>query len=164
MNEDVRCCRALSRFPKGPSPFDRAIVLGWYDGPTEGLVRCGACKRIFRFVALDSVDEDRGIRIYSLAPMPADSFERLIDALSPFMTPSWPMWVPRWEFPEEADRINIDRLVDDLIGRADAPELAITTPGLLEEIGDARPITASEAGQVHDWVSWMGLERSGAGA
>jgi hypothetical protein len=162
MNGEGLCCRDLSRLSKGPSPFDRAIVLGWYDGPTEGLVRCGACGRNHRFELLDSVDEDRGVRLYSLAPVPADTMDRLVEALAPFMTPSWPMWAPLWKFPTEVDRIAVDRAVDELIARADAPEFVVTTTGLLDEIDEIKAAPANAAGDVHDWVSWMGLARSPA--
>jgi hypothetical protein len=98
---------------------------------------------------LDSLDEDREIRIYSLASLANDSWERLIIALSPFMTPIWPTWVPRWEFPSEADRIAIKRIVDELLAQADAPEFVVITPGLLDEI-EAKPISSSEALEVQD--------------
>jgi hypothetical protein len=150
----------MSQFPKGLSPFDRAIMLGWHDGPTEGLVRCSTCNRIFRFVMLDSLDEDREIRIYSLAPLARDSWERLIIALSPFMAPIWPMWVPRWKFPSEADRIAVERVIDDLFTQADHPDFVVVTPALLDEIHEAKLMSSSEAPQVHDWVSWMGLARA----
>lgn len=65
MSGEVLCCRELAGSSKRPSPFDRAVVLGWYDGPTDGLVRCGDCKRVYRFEMLDSVDEDGLIRGYS---------------------------------------------------------------------------------------------------
>jgi hypothetical protein len=142
------CCRDLSRPSKGPSPFDRALVLGWYDGPAEGLVRCGACGRVYRFELLDSVDEDRGIRLYSLAPVPTDTMDRLVDVLSPFMTPSWPMWAPLWKFPAEDDRIAVERAVDELMAKAAAPEFVITTTGLLDEIADVKAVTAADAGPV----------------
>jgi hypothetical protein len=138
---------------KGVSPFTRAIALGWYDGPEEGLVQCGACQRVYHFTLLDSVDEDRGVRIYSLAPMPTDSMDCLVDVLSPYMAPAWPLWAPRWIFPTEADRIAVDRAVDNLIARAAAPALAIATPGLLDEIDDVKSLSATEVGQVHDWAS-----------
>jgi hypothetical protein len=151
MSRKSRCCRDLNRLSKGPSPFDRVIALGWYDGPTEGLVRCGDCARVYRFDLLDSVDEDRGIRLYSLAPVPADTMDRLVDVLAPFMTPSWPMWAPLWKFPTEDDRIAVERAVDELMAKAAAPEFVIETAGLLDEIhavhaaptADAAPVTVS---------------------
>jgi hypothetical protein len=118
------------------------------------------CSRVYRFMMVDSVDEDRGVRIYSFAPAPADAMDRLEEVLSPFMTPSWPMWVPLWRFPTETDRISVDGAVGALIARADAPEFVLTTSGLLDEIGDVKAISASEGDQVRDWVSWMGLTRS----
>jgi hypothetical protein len=162
MSGNALCCCDLRGPLKGPSPFDRAIVLGWYDGPTDGLVRCGACGRNYRFELLDSLDEDHGIRLYSLAPLPADTMDRLVDALSSFMTPSWPMWAPLWRFPTEDDRIAVERAVDEPMARAAPPEFVITTTGFLDEIGDIKAVPADEVGEVHDWVSWMGLAQSPA--
>jgi hypothetical protein len=162
MNGEGRCCRDLIRLSKGLSPFDRAIVLGWYDGPTEGLVRCGTCGRSHRFELLDSVDEDRGVRLYRLAPVPADTMDRLDDALARFMAPSWPMWVPLWKFPTEDDHIAVDRAVDELMARAAAPEFVIATSDLLDEIVEIKAVPASATGEVHDWISWMGLAQSPA--
>ena len=105
---------------------------------------------------LDSVpNEDQEIRIYSLALLENDSWDRLIIALSPFMAPIWPMWVPVWEFPSEEDRLVVERVVDELFAQADAPEFVVITPGLLDEI-EAIPISSSEALKVQDWVSWVG--------
>jgi hypothetical protein len=109
---------------------------------------------------LDSLDEDRGIRIYSLAPVANDSWDRLVTALSPFMAPNWPMWAPRWDFPTEADRIAVERVVDDLIAQAGPPEFVVIAPGLLDEFYKAKPVSSIEAQHVHDWVSWMGLARA----
>jgi hypothetical protein len=162
MNGEGRCCRELSRTSTGRSPFDRAIVLGWYDGPTEGLVRCGTCGRIHRFERLDSVDEDRGVRLYSLAPLPADTMDRLVDMLAPFLPPSWPIWAPLWKFPTEDDRIAVDRAVDELMARTAAPECVIATTGLLDPISETKAVPANGAGQIHDWLSWMGLAQSPA--
>ncbi len=151
MSGKSRCCRDLNRPSNGPSPFDRVIALDWYDGPTEGLVRCGECGQVYRFDLLDSVDEDRGIRIYGLAPGLADTMDRLVDVLSPFMRPSWPMWAPLWKFSSEDDRIAVERAVDDLMAKAAARDFVIETTGLLDEIdavkaapaADAAPITVS---------------------
>lgn len=109
---------------------------------------------------LDSLDEDREIRIYSLAPLASESWERLETALSPFMAPNWPMWVPVWKFPSDEDRIAVERVVDEVIGRADAPEFVVMTPGILDEIHEAKPISSIEVHHVHDWVSWMGWARA----
>ncbi len=162
MSEEPLCCRELAQTSRRSPPFDRAIVLGWYDGPTDGLVRCGACHRVYPFDMLDAVDEDRGIRVYRLAPLPTDSMARLIEVLSRFKAPSWPMWAPLWKFPTEADRVTADRAVNDLMAKADSPELVVTTTGLLNEILDVKVLSASDTGQVRDWVSWMELVRAPA--
>jgi hypothetical protein len=70
------------------------------------------------------------------------------------------MWVPRWKFPSEADRIAVDRVVEDLFAQADDPEFVVVTPGLLDEIHEAKSISSSVAMNVHDWVSWVGSARA----
>jgi hypothetical protein len=72
------------------------------------------------------------------------------------------MWAPPWKFPTEDERMAVERVVDGLMSKADAPQFAIVTPGLLDEIDDAKALPANGAGSVDDWVSWMGLTPSPA--
>lgn len=163
MNEEALCCRDLARASRRSSPFDRAIVLGWYDGPTEGLVRCGACNRVYRFEMLDSVDEDRGIRVYSLAPLPADSMDLLVEASLLTQRRRGRCGHRSGSSPRKKTApLSIEPLTNCCA--SPAPEIVMTTPGLLDEIGDFKSISASETRDVHDWVSWMGLVRSPAGS
>jgi hypothetical protein len=64
------------------------------------------------------------------------------------MTPSWPMWAPLWKFPSEADRIAVERTVDELMAKAAAPEFVIETAGLLDEIDAVKAAQAANAAPV----------------
>ena len=106
---------------------------------------------------LDSVDEDRGTRVYSLVSLPADSLEILVECSLLDMTPSWPIWAPLWKFPTEEDRLAVERVVDDLMTGGKTTEFVVTTTGLLDEFDDVKSVLASEAGDVHHGVSWLGF-------
>ena len=154
MDERSKCWEDENHPRPEPSPFDQVLILGWYDGPEEGLVRCARCSRVYHFKYLDSVDEDEGIRLFSLAPLPADSIERVTKALSPYMKPGWPMWMPIWSFPTDEDRQRMDSLVDEILSNAGPPKLVISTSDMARQIQGAKLISAQDASQVNDWVSW----------
>jgi hypothetical protein len=133
-----------------PSPFDQVLVLGWYDGPQEGFIRCARCKRVYHFNYLDAVDEDEGIRLFALAPLPADSIERMTKALSSYMEPGWPMWVPIWSFPTDEDRQLSDSLVAAIRAKAGPPRLVISTSDMARQIQGAKLVSEQEAGHVNE--------------
>ena len=163
MTGQTLCCRELTRISKGASPFDRAVVLGWYDGPTDGLVRCVACKRVYRFELLDSVDEDLA-GFDSTVSLPYQPNRGIAWSIYSHRTRPHPgrCGYRSGSFPRKTSEPPSIEPLNDLIAQAKSPEFVVTTPGLLEEIDESKAVSASEAGQISDWVSWMGLVRSAA--
>jgi hypothetical protein len=157
MIKEAQCWEDVNHPRPEPSPFDQVLILGWHDGPQEGFVRCSNCKRFYHFKYLDSVDEDEGIRLFALAPLPADSIQRMTKALAPYMKPGWSMWVPIWRFPTDEDRQRADSLVDEILAGAGPPRLVISTSDMARQIQGAKLISAEDVGQVNDWVSWSQL-------
>ena len=159
MSDRAPCCRELTHFRSNKSPFTRIIALDWYDGPRAGLLQCGGCFREFRFEVLDELidGEEQDVRVFSLAPLASGSLTRFSDALAPYETARYPVWVPRWKFPTEAERSVLDRLTDQIRDGAGPPELVIATPDLSEEIMAAKAITAEDLARVTDWFSFLGL-------
>jgi hypothetical protein len=100
------------------------------------------------------VDEDEGIRLFALAPLPADSIERMTEAFSPYMKPGWPMWVPIWRFPTDEERQRLDSLVDEILATAGPPRLVVSTSDLARQIQGAKLVSAQDASHVNDWLSW----------
>jgi hypothetical protein len=156
MNGSGRCCRGLIGPERAKSPFAKVIAFGYYDGPTLGLVQCAACARAYHFVLLDS-DAGRDLRIFGLAPLPATSFERLVEALSRHQAPHWPVWVPLWQFPSESDRRALDGLTRHIFDEVASPEFAIATADIAGEILAGKAVTAEDVTQVEDWFSFLNM-------
>jgi hypothetical protein len=82
----------------------RAIILGYYDGPTNGAIQFGDRGPVFRF-AMPNEDEqlasNQSARTYDLSPLPANALDRIVDAIHPHITPAWPHWFPAWRFPSQ---------------------------------------------------------------
>ena len=83
MSDEIPCWEYTSHPRPERSPFDQVLILSWYDGPAEGLIRCRRCKRVYLFKSIDFVNEDEGLRLFGLALLPADSIERVVQALFP---------------------------------------------------------------------------------
>jgi hypothetical protein len=162
MCNEIPCCSELIDQRTLRSPFSRIIALGWYDGPTAGLLQCGACSREYRFELLDELfdgEDEQDLRVYSLAPLVSGSVTRLTDALSRYELPRIPIWVPHWEFPTEAEKSELDRLSDQILDGAGPPELVIATPDLSETIVATKTVTPEDLVQITDWFSYLGLVR-----
>ena len=160
MSDQAPCCRELTHPRTHKSPFSRIIALDWYDGPRAGFLQCGCCAREFRCELLEELindEHEQDLRIFSLAPLAPGALTRWSDALSRYETPALPVWVPRWEFPTEAEHIALDRLTDQIRAEAGAPKLANATPNLSQEIVVAKAITAGDLAQVTDWFAFLGL-------
>lgn len=86
------CSRALGTCP-GDSPFDRILVVEWYDGPTSGVAVCADCgaEYTFRMAAWDDAHEQR---VYALSRLPNGSLTQLVDACKGAGMPRWPVWWP----------------------------------------------------------------------
>ena len=54
---------------------------------------------VFRFeMAGESPNPDGlDLRTFDLSPLPATVFEQVVSLLSPYSSPSWPVWVPPWK-------------------------------------------------------------------
>ncbi len=147
MSDGSPCWENTSHPLPERSPFDQVLILGWYDGPEEGLIRCGKCKRVHLFKSLDFVNEDEGPRLFRLAPLPADSIDSVVQALSQYMSPKWPMWAPIWQFPTEAERETVDSLIDGILSKAGPTTLVVTSSNLAEVIQEAKIAPAEHAAQ-----------------
>ena len=147
MSDESPCWENTNHPLPERSPFDQVLILGWYDGPEEGLIRCGKCKRVYLFKSLDFVNEDEGLRLFGLAPLPADSIDSVVQALSQYMSPKWPMWAPIWQFPTEAERETVDSLIDGILSKAGPTTLVVTTSNLAEVIQAAKIASAEHAAQ-----------------
>jgi hypothetical protein len=155
MSGGPETCRHLSHADPEPSPFDRILILGWYDGPEEGLAHCGACDRDYLFKAVGFINEDSGVRLYRLSELPENAMQTVVEALSPYMQPRWPLWAPLWNFPSDSIRAGVDDLIDRVLSSAGPVCAVIVASELDKEILLARAVSPREASQVEDWGLWI---------
>ena len=157
MNEQVPCCEHSKQERNFASPFTRALVLGYYDGPTEGLTECSRCGKVYKFdlLAWDPAGQD--LRVFALAPLPSTALRRLIEANARYEKPRWPLWVPLWQFPSDEDREAMKRLTEQVLREAGPAEWVIATYDLLGQIASSKKSTVAELSQTTDWSSFLGL-------
>src|SRR5207247_3656530 len=83
-----------------PSPIDHVIALNWFDGPVSGVLQLGSDGPTFRFSLLDERQQadSTDVRAYGLYPLPANALTSLVELLSPYAAPRWPIGFPIWKF------------------------------------------------------------------
>jgi hypothetical protein len=100
-----------------PSRISRVAAWDWRDGPTEGLLQFDCSGETYQFQLLEERpgenDED-DIRVFGLYPVPSDSLDRFVAAVSPYHEPRWPIWWPVWRFPSDDILSQINSLVDSI--------------------------------------------------
>ena len=100
------------------SAVGRVLVLGYYDGATDGVMEFG--EAVYRFDPADEGDlvPDVVVRRYTLRPVPADALDRLAAALALLGPATWPVWCPRWQFPTADDQRAAEAAVDAILAES----------------------------------------------
>ncbi len=139
------CCQKLMEFCPVPSPFSEEIILNWYDGPLEGIVRCGDCSREYYFRDL-AENEESGMRVYGLFDLPIGTLERVKRLLPPKY--------PIWEFASASAKQAAEKAIQKL--RDEARKLAwVFATKDFKEILACRSGVEMENGEVIDWVRFV---------
>ena len=147
------CSKEVSSLKEQDSPFSEIIFLGYDDGPTSGVAQCKLSSATYRFemVAKDATGKydrqswDRGeeIRIFTLATLPAESYQQFASVLSQ---------------PTSRNRVAEDedyfKEVYSILETANPPYMAIATHGINKAILAAREISS---GDIQDWFSFLGF-------
>lgn len=152
MSQFRPCCQELEAFSNIKSPFSKIIALGFYDGPTSGIAQCEICSTPYKFVMLDW-DDNQEVRIFSLAPITLPAWNQMVNLLSKHESPKWPVWFPRWEFPSEIVRDNVDSETDKILASAGIPELVIASNRYGDQILAAKKLAYEDLEYVKDWFS-----------
>lgn len=126
----------MTEFREGwnaPSPVGRVLILGYYDGATDGVLQLNG-GRVYRFDLLDEARNADGLdeREYELRPLPADALDRLVRAIGEYITPTWPVWLPVWRFPSPETEQAVRRQVDAVLEAAATPAWHIVTNDTVE--------------------------------
>ena len=149
---DAKCCRLLfGDLRRVVSPFVRLIATDYYDGPTEGIIECGACSRVYSFRKLDW-DQGQDVRIFALSPIPGCAISEFEARAAGEVVSKWPSWVLMEETETE-----IAATVDGIRDMASPAEFIVATEDLLSLIEAWRPVGLSDD---VDWFSELGLNRA----
>ncbi len=161
VDPNVCACEDPICLSGGRSPFTKLIVFDYYDGPLGGMTQCELCGSVYRFdspeEAWDFKHGSYEVRIFTLSRLPHDSFRLIVDAIPEMGPPSWPVWVPLWNFASEARREAADRVVDAVRSRAAQPHLVVAAIDLSEKILRAKRVTPDEIIAIDDWAAFVGL-------
>src|SRR4051812_42058969 len=113
MSQTVGSLGALRRGGNDPSPVTRVLILGYYDGATDGVLQLGDGGPEYRFEMTRERHDPDGCdeRTFDLRPLPAGALDRLADALAPYHAARWPVWAPLWTFPSDGARQAAEGLV-----------------------------------------------------
>jgi hypothetical protein len=157
MTKELTNGQVLHEGSSYPSPFTHLVALGWYDGPTNGLLRAGDA--VWKFDMLDEIHNPNGLdlRIFTLACMPYSAWDQLLSALSKYHTPMEPVWVPRWQFPSDADLQATNQMTDEVLSQGGPVEWVVASECLLTQIEASRAVTPPDLKKVSDWPSFLNL-------
>jgi hypothetical protein len=139
-------------FPEGvsfPSPAQKILALGYYDGPTEGLLQCDS-GRVYRFEILAWDSETQDVRVFSLAPIPPAAFDQLAELFARREKPRWPVWIPSWCEDQNKE-------TDAVLKEAGPVEWVMATDDLMGTILAAKRARPEDVRAVADWRSFLRL-------
>lgn len=161
------CERIGAPSPLEDLPFAKVVALDFADVLTAGVVRCASCPIAYRFEtlaidvdgAIDRAAWDRGeeLRVFGLAQLPAGTFERIVDLLSPLGKPTWPIWAPGTGGHSPSIPAAIDRELTLLLNVAGPPTLVVAASGLLARPRVTLPAPAGSDWLRRDWGWFLGL-------
>ncbi len=147
--EPTVCCRNLEGQPNGKSPFQKMIIEGFYDGPTSGLVQCEVCSASYRFLMVDW-DDRQDVRVLSLAPLPVQSFDRVVSIISEVEPVPWPMLYP-WRIPSDDLREFVEVRIKEIVDKAGPPTIVAACSRYGDTILAAKGLDENDLKDVQDW-------------
>ena len=104
----------------------RVIVLGYYDGATNGVIQFPD-ESVFRFDWVDEPDPNGDERSFNFAPLPPDALDRLTTVIAPYIPPTEPVWFPIWRFPSPEIQRAVEAEVDVILADAGPVNWVVTT-------------------------------------
>jgi hypothetical protein len=133
MTESSNGSAAIRSGLNAPSAVRRLLILGYYDGATDGVIEFGPGPEVFEFRQTSEVHNpdaaDR--RTFQLRPLPPDAIDQLVRILSPHLEPAWPVWAPVWRFPDERTRLDVEAAVNAVLSAAGPIDWEIETDDLV---------------------------------
>lgn len=126
-----------------PSPVQKMLTFGWYDGPTDGVLQCRD-GRVYRFDILAWEPATQDLRVFALFPMTAIAWERLTalcggDGL-------------RWQE-------QLRQPIEEILQQKGPVQWVVAAEDLQREILLAKLIGPEELAGITDWGAFLGLKQ-----
>ena len=162
--KELTCCEHLPKTSPVRSPFSKIISMSFYDGTTSGIAQCSRCLRSYKY-DLVAWDSGQDLRVYSLAVLPARSFDVLVKALSATTSPTWPVWFA----PVPSDR-EAQTAIDNELARAAQPSCVVVSSHLEKQLLVGRVLTSAALASLRSgkqfpgaaewefWQTYVGLD------
>lgn len=135
MVQSLICCQKFAEAGSNRSAL-KMITVGYYDGPTSGLVECEVCSRVYKFAMVDW-DDRQEVRIHALAPISPTAFTR-IEQIKERHGPKLWLTVPE---------------IDEILAEAKAPTMVAAFSRWGETVFAARNLTENDVKDVQEWLS-----------
>ena len=139
-------CKHLATATEHRSPLGRMLLVGFYDGPTEGVVECHICRQAYGFRMVDW-DPQQDVRVYAVVPL-KERFDEIRDAFSVLRGKNRQTLI----LPpaESVEQFGIEELLQRI------PELIVAASDLRQGI-IARKAWSDGCASTDDWFAWLGL-------
>lgn len=153
-----------------PSPFEKELILDYYDGTLAAAVQCSACLAAYYCKIIDWNDKfDK--RVFILSPLPLGNFDELVTVCSRGgQKPKWPIWAPH-RLPDEPEHSEADAAKERLLEKAGPPCLIVAADRLLQRILACRIAEPAMYKEIQDstrdrlpdpardWFEYLGIAR-----
>lgn len=128
------------------------VVLNYYDGPTSGVIQCDSCLATYKFTMIDW-DDYQNVRVHAFAPLPSESFRRIVDLLSKYEPPKWPIWYPLRPYASDQLYDSVEKQIHESLELAEPATLAVALSQWGEKVLAVRNLSESDMNDVKDWFS-----------
>lgn len=122
------------RGPLRPWGDPIVIVLKYFDGETDGLLRCGVCGQTYQF-RLVAWDEGREERVFALSRLAQDIYEKVLRELMKYYGEATSRyWVPGNPSLDDATRAAVHAETVHLLADSFEPEAVLMTEQFDQEV------------------------------
>ena len=124
---------SLSSLPPEQWKVRQVVVFDWLDGPRSGLCALAQPQCCFVFDTLGErpTEDDLDDRLFCLKEGPIDTMDQALSILGVLGPPTSPIWVPRWIFSTEVQRLETEQKLDALLAGLVETPLIIRTKDML---------------------------------
>ena len=129
-----RSAKDILAVPQERLRITQALILDWHDGPVSGFLRFETPPTAWQFELLAEhyEDEDANDRVYLLAEVAVDLWEKTSDILIDQRDDHRIAWVPSWQFESDDELVAAEEAVARLEESAGVPEFLIRLSNSLQ--------------------------------